>query len=274
MTTKRSVTWTHRRNSEDGPSRGRARRVPIVLTLLATALACGGVGGDRGEAANTDDATPPSVERDAQPAVPVTPSTADSAAPSLVHTAPSTSDSAAADEDLSTALTDRAAAMAEASRIFDTLGASAPSDADRARLLTLFDVVYGSQRAAGEPLPNITDPRGMLLAGRLAAEGNAGYLAALMRASDGWYGRTGEGGEWINELLWEALIAQPGLTLSVLAEFSAEDRERLVADEYTRPIHDAFDFAAAVTGLRSAKVPPGMEEQVEQIISVAEASIY
>jgi hypothetical protein len=167
---------------------------------------------------------------------------------------------------------DRAAAIAEATALVDSLPASGPSPEERARLLSLIDAVFASRLAEGELLPPSAPGNVLILAGRLAAEGDGDFLAALMRATDGWYGMGGEGGEWLNELLWETLVAQPALTLLVLAGLPTEERDRLVDTEYTRPVHDGFDFAAVIEGLRAAEVPPGLEEAVERIIAVAEVS--
>ncbi len=58
------------------------------------------------------------------------------------------------------------------------------------------------------------------------------------------------------------LATQPQLTLDTLAEFSGEDRKRLVNWVYTGPVHDGFDFLGIGAALHRAAVPAGLAGEV------------
>ena len=161
----------------------------------------------------------------------------------------------------------RSGAAAQAMALLAPLSASPDSTQLRVQLVQLFDVVFVAEQVAGEPLLNAVPGEVLLQVNQFAQAGDPVFLAALMRAADGWYGGTAEGGEWLNELLWSNLTVQPQLSLTVLAQFPRATRSRLLKRIYTAPVTDAFDFGAILAGLRVADVPPGLEEDVEQIIA-------
>ena len=91
-------------------------------------------------------------------------------------------------------------------------------------------------------------------------------LTALMMLVVSPYGRTVEGSEWINELLWEALAVQPQASIDSLATLPTDIRKTVMAEVYTAPVHDGFDFPAILGSLERIKVPPGFGTEISSIL--------
>lgn len=162
----------------------------------------------------------------------------------------------------------RAEAAAEATGLVGRMGVTSDSSQMRDRLLELFERVFVVPISATEPFPDTVPTDVLLAVHERALDGDHTYLIALMRAARGWYGATCEGGVWLNEMLFEALEAQPQLTADALADLPVGMRKRLVDEIYAMPIHDGFDFPSLLDGLYSVDVPAGLEADVERIITV------
>jgi hypothetical protein len=165
----------------------------------------------------------------------------------------------------------RETAAAEAGRLAGLVAWEPDSIDLRARFLQTFNALFVVPMEENEPLPNDVPGEAIVQAGRLAEEGDGAFLAALMNACLGWYGATAEGGVWLNEALWEILEVQQQLTLTTPGELSPAERSELIDEVYTVPVHDQFEFDAIADGLRSADVPPGLEEDVPRMLATAEA---
>lgn len=167
-----------------------------------------------------------------------------------------------------TQLSRKEAAVA-ATALLDSLTARPESTRLRRRFLQLFRTVFVEE--VGDADPGLEAVPGLVLTrvDQFAQAGDSAFLDALMGAALGWYGRTAEGGEWLNEILWENLVVNAQLTVTRLDRLPANVRGQLVERVYTRPVHDGFDFAAVVTQLESATVPASMEADVRRILVVA-----
>ena len=143
----------------------------------------------------------------------------------------------------------------------------------RARFLHLFNIVFVKDDIRGEPLLQTVPVEMLTRSHRFAKAGDAAFLEALMHASRGWYGRSAEGGEALNEVLWENLAAKPQLTLDVLAQLPPEMRAELIDEVYTAPVHDGFDFVSIAAGIRAASIPAGLERDAARILATSEELI-
>ncbi len=123
--------------------------------------------------------------------------------------------------------------------------------------------------------PEATDLLGSALARvhGYALTGNGDALDALMMANRTPWAATAEGAEWINELLWDTLEVRQQLTVDTLAAIPQVDRRVLVDRVYTAPVHDGFDFAVVLRGLKAARIPDGLEPDINQIIAALEAIV-
>ena len=139
----------------------------------------------------------------------------------------------------------------------------------RGRFLEYFRVVFVADDVAEGPAMEAVPGELLVRVDQLARTGDTMFLRELMNAGLGWYSRTAEGGEWLNEMLWENLAANPSATLAALGRLSVAMREQLMEVHYTRPVHDGFDFAAVVAGLEAGPVPAGLEADVERILVIA-----
>lgn len=164
----------------------------------------------------------------------------------------------------------RGAAAAEATEVLRALAVAPDSVPDRARFLHLFNIIFVAEGIEGEPLLRTVPGKVLAKADRFARAGDAAILEALMYASLGWYGRSAEGGEWLNEILWENLVVQPQLTMDILANLPPEVRAQLLDKVYTAPVHDGFDFVAIAAGIRAASIPAGLERDAARILATAE----
>jgi hypothetical protein len=161
----------------------------------------------------------------------------------------------------------------EVNSLLSRLGKKPDSKQLQTQFLGLFEQVYNREIAGESPEDSTTFGAAFTKAYQLARRGNKPFLRALMLASLGPYGRTAEGDEWINEMLWENLEAQTQLTVDTLAELPAGARSRIVESEYLHPIHAGFDFRAIRAGLESARVPASIRADVARIIEVAGRSV-
>ena len=145
--------------------------------------------------------------------------------------------------------------------------AEEPDSAElRQDFLLLFEKSYSTDWGTVPPETYAVFGQVLVRVNDYAREGDKEFLKALMKASFGPYGRSVEGGKWINELLWENLEHQPQLTITTLAELSPENRKKLMDQEYTAPVHDGFDFQKIIEGLRKARVPANMKQDVQRIL--------
>ena len=103
-----------------------------------------------------------------------------------------------------------------------------------------------------------------------ALTGNGDALAALMMANRAPWAATAEGAEWINELLWDTLEIRQQLTVDTLAAIPRVDMRVLVDRVYLAPVHDGFDFAKILQGLKAARIPDGLEPDINRIIAALE----
>ena len=176
---------------------------------------------------------------------------------------------AAAVTDSATQAPSRGEPSVAAADLLDSLTADPASRVLRLRLLEFFRVLFVASESDADPSLQQISGDVLLRVDQFAQAGDTVFLEALMNAAVGWYGRTAEGGEWLNELLWENLVADAELTLTVLSQAPEDVRSQLLEEVYERPVHDGFDFAAVVADLESATVPAGMEPAVARIVAVA-----
>lgn len=161
-----------------------------------------------------------------------------------------------------------------AADVIERLDADPSSDLYREQFLGVFLATYGpggvhDTRMLGVTSEEITVFGEVMLRARaMALEGDARFLDALIRATEGGYYRGGEGGEWLNEILWEVLTAQPQATVNALARLPDDERQRLVEEVYLRPIHDGFDFARIHDGLGETKAPDHVRDDVRRILDI------
>jgi hypothetical protein len=120
--------------------------------------------------------------------------------------------------------------------------------------------------------PAVTDLLGSALARvhGYALTGGQDGLAALMMANRAPWATTAGGAEWINELLWDTFEVRQQLTVDTLAAIPQADRRVLVDRVYTAPVHDGFDFAIILRGLKAARIPDGLETDINRIITALE----
>jgi hypothetical protein len=91
-----------------------------------------------------------------------------------------------------------------------------------------------------------------------------------MMANRAPWATTAGGAEWINELLWDTFEVRQQLTVDTLAAIPQADRRVLVDRVYTAPVHDGFDFAIILQGLKAARIPDGLEPDINRIIAALE----
>ena len=120
--------------------------------------------------------------------------------------------------------------------------------------------------------PQATDLLGAALARvhGYALTGDQDALGALMMADRAPWATTAEGAEWINELLWDTFEVRQQLIVDTLAAIPHADRRVLVDRVYTAPVHDGFDFAIILQGLKAARIPDGLEPDINRIIAALE----
>ena len=159
----------------------------------------------------------------------------------------------------------------------DALEASPDSAAAQGALLDTLHRVFASPALDLDltPAENAVFGAALSRAHALALRGRGDFLEVLMYVSLGPYGATVEGGEWLNELLWENLERHPWTTVAVLAE-NGEVRQELIESVYARPVHDGFDFAAIRAALESREYPEAWahaEPDVRRIVESLELSV-
>jgi hypothetical protein len=120
--------------------------------------------------------------------------------------------------------------------------------------------------------PEATDLLGSALARvhGYALTGNGDALGALMTANRAPWATAAGGAGWINELLWDTFEVRQQLTVDTLAAIPHVDRRVLVDRVYTAPVHDGFDFAIILQGLKAARIPDGLEPDINRIIAALE----
>lgn len=140
----------------------------------------------------------------------------------------------------------------------------------RMQVIRAFEGLVGIDPAA--LTPEATDLLGSALARvhGYALTGGQDALAALMMADRAPWATTAGGAEWINELLWDTFEVRQQLTVDTLAALPQADRRVLVDRVYTAPVHDGFDFAVILRGLKAARIPDGLEPDINRIITALE----
>jgi len=144
--------------------------------------------------------------------------------------------------------------------------AHALSPTDRRDLLAALYGLAGADTPLQTPETNAALGDAILRAATEAQRGDQAFLTALMMLVVSPYGRTVEGSEWINELLWEALAVQPQASIDSLATLPTDIRKTVMAEVYTAPVHDGFDFPAILGSLERIKVPPGFGTEISSIL--------
>ena len=124
----------------------------------------------------------------------------------------------------------------------------------------------GADTALHTPETNAALGDAILRAAAEAQRGDQAFLTALMMLVVSPYGRTVEGSEWINELLWETLAVQPQASIDSLADLPTEIRNTAISEVYTAPIHDGFDFPTILESLERIKVPTGFDAETASIL--------
>jgi hypothetical protein len=141
------------------------------------------------------------------------------------------------------------------------------------QFLQVFERVYRREIGTDSAEDNSVYGAAFTKAHQLAGKGNGEILRALMLASLEPYGRSAEGGQTINEMLWENLEARPQLTVDTLAALPPATRQKIVETEYFHPVHDGFDFGTIDRELRMVRIPPGLESDVLKILLVISADL-
>lgn len=153
-----------------------------------------------------------------------------------------------------------AASLADLARtVLARADEDALSSADRRDLLAALYGLAGADPLLHTPESNAALGRVILRSTGEAQGGDPDFLTALMMMPVSPYGGTVEGAEWINELLWEILGAQPQASIDALAALPSEIRDLVVARVYTAPVHDGFDFAALLAAQERVRIPAGFE---------------
>lgn len=140
------------------------------------------------------------------------------------------------------------------------------SPAERRDLMAALYGLAGADPVLHTPETNAALGRALLRSASEARRGDKDFLTAMMMMPVSPYGGTAEGAEWINELLWEILGAQPQASIDTLAALSPDIRDRVVAGVYTAPIHDGFDFAAMLTAQERVEVPANFAAGHDRIV--------
>ncbi len=83
----------------------------------------------------------------------------------------------------------------------------------------------------------------------LSKQGFKDALIALMKSSISWYGKTVEGSEFHNELLWNIYQQKTKLTLQALSEIEPHIRKEIIAKDYEQPLLD-YNYTAILDSLR------------------------
>ena len=164
--------------------------------------------------------------------------------------------------------------QAQAAVVLEGLSREPDSPELRRELLAVCDKMFSA------PLDISPDPsrdlsgRVLVQVNQFALAGDAGSLKALMRAALGPYGKTtAEGSEWLNEMLWHNFETNPQLTLDTLGEIPSVSRDELMAQVYTRPIHDGFDFQKIHTAISTSTRPAELSEEVGRIIEIIQVHL-
>ncbi len=158
-----------------------------------------------------------------------------------------------------------------AQTVLSQLATQPDSSELREELLSVFNDIYREEWGAISPDTHFIYGDVLVAGQSYAVAGDQPFLMAIVEASFGPYGQTAEGSGWLNELLWENLETDPQSTVNVLGELQPEHRALLIKNEYTKPVHDGFDFARIEAGLVSAQVPEGLREEVQRITETARA---
>ena len=145
------------------------------------------------------------------------------------------------------------------------------SPTERRDLLAALYGLAGADTALHTQETNAALGAALLRAAAEARGGEQAFVTALLMIVVSPYGRTVEGSEWINELLWEALAAQPQASVDSLAELPAGIRKIVVAEVYTAPVHDGFDFSAILEALLKVQVPPEAAAEIDSILETLRA---
>ncbi|HEX9757347.1 MAG TPA: hypothetical protein VGB26_06055 [Nitrospiria bacterium] len=136
------------------------------------------------------------------------------------------------------------------------------------KFLDLFRGVYSTQDAGEKPQTHFVYSDTYRITNAYALLGNKEFLRALMEASQGPYGRSAEGEEWINEMLWENLEAQTQLSIDILSEVPKNLRDDLMKRVYTAPVRDEFNFQEIQKNLNNISIPVNIQKEVGQIQKV------
>lgn len=137
---------------------------------------------------------------------------------------------------------------------------------DRRDLLAALYGLAGADAPRHTPETNAALGDTILRAAAEAQRGDHAFLSTLMMLVVSPYGRTAEGSEWINELLWEALAVQPQASIDSMAALPTDIRKTVMAEVYTAPVHDGFDFSAILESLARIRVPPGFDAETAAIL--------
>ena len=143
---------------------------------------------------------------------------------------------------------------------------SSLSPTDRRDLLAALYGLAGAEPLLHTPESNAALGEVILRSAREAQGGDPDFLTALMMMPVSPYGGTIEGAEWVNELLWEILGAQPQASIDTLAALPQDIRDLVVTGVYTAPVHDGFDFAALLAAQGRVRIPPGFEGDHDRIL--------
>lgn len=162
-------------------------------------------------------------------------------------------------------LTDLAYELRE---VIDGLSENMENQKIKNQFLILFEEVYKRPLESVEPQTVFVYGDTYRIAHAYAQQGEKEFLRALMEASQGPYGRSTEGGEWINEMLWQTLADQTQLSINVLSELSDDLRNGLMKWVYTAPIHDGFKFSEIDQNLEKTIIPENIQKEVFQMIQV------
>lgn len=172
-------------------------------------------------------------------------------------------------------VTDNAAAVASLADLAKTVvvraGDEPLSTTDRRDLLAALYGLAGAGPALHSPKTGAALGSAFARTAMEAQRGDGDCISALMMLVVSPYGRTAEGFEWIDELLWEVLADQPQASMESLAELPAEIRKTVVTEIYTAPVHDGFDFPAILEALANVRVPANATAEIETVLETLRA---
>ena len=161
----------------------------------------------------------------------------------------------------------------EVQQLLQTMEVPVVSREVQSQFLVVFEKIYEMDHGVISPATNGIYGDAYKKAHKLALSGQPEFLRALMKASRGPYGRSAEGSEWINEMLWENFENQVQLTIDVLSQLDAEERNEIVQQQYMHPVHDGFNFKKIQVGIQDASVPENIKTEIKEILEFVTAHI-